>query len=875
MQKYMMKLHENILLLWIFIVHEVSTDQHLVDYIAEHVTVKVHVVDNTALIDGYVQEYVSLSNTGSMDISNGDWKIYHNSLYGKRDEELHCGLRNHHALGGLYYLTPNGDKFKTFKAGETLVCIIHNRYSLAARSDYMPNWYVTSNDAEPKTVVSTMGEGINYVEDFDSYLRWKHGKTDQYKPYSPEERYDMYKMYDSPKYNPYKIVPTPWSVTSNRRVVMTFNIEEWMIVYSDAFKFESTYLADILGIAIHTSRASNKYIQFVKTNDSNLGPESYNLNIDAALENIEILANENPGAFYGVQTLVSLIEGCNGEMIAMNIMDKPRFLYRGIMIDTARNFKPVKWILKMIDAMSMYKLNKLHFHLTDDEGWRIQIPSIPELTEIGSKRCHSEIDGVCLPPQLGSGPHNTTLGTGFYSVDEYKTILKYADDRHVEVIPEIETPGHSSAAITAMNYRESKISRLESIGEQNLPPSYLLEMSMERNMTSSPLKWPRNAIDPCLNTSYKFISKVLDALIDIHKDVQPLKTVHVGGDEVPDGAWDESQACKENDIHLSTKQQQKSFMKQVADIASSKGLDIGVWDDGVYAEDKPDSKEDYKSENVYVYPWDTRGDKIKHTAEFADAGYKVVLSLATYLYFGHTQGPDPEERGLYWATRYTDTQKVFGLMPDDLYANVLEDNVGNTIDINTFCDGKICPILENPGNIIGLEASMFSENMRTEEEFYYMGFPRIVAMAEKSWHKASWEDINDVIERNKERDIQWKEFSDNLGFKELSRLDKRNISYRLPPPGVRLEENVLKVNTKYPNLLIEASNDIGKSWETYTESKIQAGSYSYLLRTKSRTGDIYSRSVEFKFAVSSSMTSSWSWSTSLIILTVISLLNLL
>lgn len=151
--------------------------------------------------------------------------------------------------------------------------------------------------------------------------------------------------------------------------------------------------------------------------------------------------------------------------------------------------------------------------------------------------------GDCTIPQLGSGPDNKTSGSGFYNVQDYRDILQYANERHIEVIPEIDMPGHSAAAIAAMAYREAKILKMTQHGNQNVPESLLLSKHVGKNEIFSPQKWTRNAIDPCLNSSYRFVETVIDGLIDLHKPVQQLKLFHLGGDEVASGVWNDSKAC--------------------------------------------------------------------------------------------------------------------------------------------------------------------------------------------------------------------------------------------------------------------------------------------------------------------------------------------
>ena len=164
---------------------------------------------------------------------------------------------------------------------------------------------------------------------------------------------------------------------------------------------------------------------------------------------------------------------------------------------------------------------------------------------MGSNRCQNQDRDICLIPQRGSGPDKSPPGSGFYSVDDYKEILRYAVDRHITVIPEIDMPGHSRAAITAMEYRDSVIRKLNSQGSDTRDmKSYLLSDAQTDGDIKSIQNWRGNALNPCMNSTYDFVSKVLDELILMHRNVQDLRTFHIGGDEVAPGSWDDSETCK-------------------------------------------------------------------------------------------------------------------------------------------------------------------------------------------------------------------------------------------------------------------------------------------------------------------------------------------
>uniref|UniRef100_H2ZIF0 beta-N-acetylhexosaminidase n=1 Tax=Ciona savignyi TaxID=51511 RepID=H2ZIF0_CIOSA len=315
--------------------------------------------------------------------------------------------------------------------------------------------------------------------------------------------------------------------------------------------------------------------------DSN---ESYKIRIDNARSMIIITAPSSAGIYYAGRTLLSLAER-NGSMQLSfptgTIKDSPRYGYRGLHIDVARNFVPADDVIKIIEAIALYKMNKLHFHLTDDEGWRIEIDGLPELTQIGAQRCHTETEEDCLFPALGSGPNKSTSGTGFYSAEEYKRILRAAVHHHVEVIPEIDTPGHSHAAIQAMEarYRKYRYDDKASAEEFRLadPNDISTAMSVQH--------FRNNALNPCMASSYRFVEKVITEIKKLHSDIQPLQTIHMGGDEVAKKSWEGSPICNNfiatsADFPHSTVDLQEYYIRKVSDICKQHHLKLAVWEDG-------------------------------------------------------------------------------------------------------------------------------------------------------------------------------------------------------------------------------------------------------------------------------------------------------
>ena len=210
--------------------------------------------------------------------------------------------------------------------------------------------------------------------------------------------------------------------------------------------------------------------------------------------------------------------------------DAPRFSYRGIFLDVGRNFHSKTAILRMLDQMSAWKINVFHFHLTDDEGWRIEIPGLPELTEVGSRRCHDLKEQRCLLPQLGSGPFSDNNGSGYFSRDDYIEIVKFAEARGIQVLPEVDMPAHARAAVIAM---EARYQHLMNAGRAKEASEYrLVDPGDNSNTTSVQLYDRTSYLNPCLTSSLHFANKVISEIQLMHREAgQPLRSWHFGGDE--------------------------------------------------------------------------------------------------------------------------------------------------------------------------------------------------------------------------------------------------------------------------------------------------------------------------------------------------------
>jgi hexosaminidase len=552
--------------------------------------------------------------------------------------------------------------------------------------------------------------------------------------------------------------------------------------------------------------------------------QGYRLGVTA--DGVEIAARTPAGVFYGAVTLLQLLpisawQNSERRLSAplCEVRDTPRFAYRGLHLDVARNFSDQRAVLDVLDVMAHYKLNKLHFHLTDDEGWRIPIASLPELTEIGSKRGFTRNESTCLSPSFGSGPDVTgAQGSGHYSAAEFVEILRYARDRHIEVIPEIDLPGHARAAIKSMQARHA---RLVAAGKADEADEYRLVDLNDASKYESVQMWKDNVVCIGLESCYTFLDTVVRDIKALYDQAGVrLETLHVGGDEVPHGAWEHSPICqafmREQGMRA-TSELEDYFFARFRDILARHEIGMAGWEevavvnetkDGVTVS-RPNPKLVASSLRAHVWNnvWGWGREDVAY--RLANAGFEVVLCNVTNLYLDLAQAKDPEEPGYYWGG-FLGTRKVFDFCPNDIYSLATVDLLGNPLDPEKVAKmERLTP--QGEKRIVGLQGHVWGENVRNRARLDYLLLPRLIAVAERAWAKDPvWTSIADPAERSARMDRDWNEFANRLGQRELARLDAVSstpLQYRIPVPGVKIEDGVLSANVDAPGLTLRYTLD--------------------------------------------------------------------
>ncbi|CAM2067442.1 Beta-N-acetylhexosaminidase [Sulfidibacter corallicola] len=557
--------------------------------------------------------------------------------------------------------------------------------------------------------------------------------------------------------------------------------------------------------------------------------EGYRLTVRPK-DGVRIDAETAAGAFYGIQSLLALAEplayrtkGRSLDLPEVDILDVPRFAYRGMHLDVARNFHGVASVKKVLDLMAFYKLNRLHFHLTDDEGWRLEIPGLPELTSFGAFRGAG--DGE-LPPSFGSGPER--IG-GFYSAADMIEMLRYATRRHIEVIPEIDLPGHARAAIAAMKHRNRRAEGADQKRAPGLLADPHARLSLHDPADTSRYRsvqgWRDNVLCVCREDTFLFIDKIVETLVGMYREADaPLRTIHAGGDEVPKGAWLDSPDCqaflKAHGIQDKNPQDRlfSIFFERLHRRLAERGIRLAGWEEsalitreggheGGHA-DKPNPL--LLDPPIQAYVWnDVPGWGREDTAyRLANAGAEVVLCSAPHLYFDLAYQKDFQEPGYYWAG-YVDTYKVFRFAPENLFASATHDRMGQPIDPARYTHAARLTA-EGAKRVLGIQGQLWTETVADTEALEYMLFPKLLGLAERAWAaRPSWEMAKPSASREGQVARDWGAFADRLGRRELPRLDHLfgGVAYRIPLPGARIERGVLKANVRYPGLDLRYTED--------------------------------------------------------------------
>lgn len=505
----------------------------------------------------------------------------------------------------------------------------------------------------------------------------------------------------------HSIVPIPTSVTPGTGSFVLG--PSTAIRVAESTDTEAKRVADLWATPFRTAAALPLPIaeqgQIVVSVDTSAEPESYRL--DVTEDEITVVGGDHAGLFYGLQTLSQLMPAASEtggtaggtiEITAVSIEDAPRFEYRGMHLDVARHFYGPDFVKHYLDLLARYKINRFHWHLTEDQGWRIQIDAYPRLTEVGAYRNQTQI-GHGSEEFNGDGQRYG----GFYTKDEIRDIVAYAEDRFITVIPEIEMPGHAQAALAAY------------------PEYACTEGPFDVAMT-----WGVFEDIYCpYEETFTFLETVLGEVIELF----PGEYIHVGGDEAPKTRWEESEYVRllmQREGLKEVEEVQGWFIARIGRFLSANGKRLIGWDEILEGGIPPDAT---------VMSW--RG--VLGGIEASRRGHEVVMTPYSHLYLDYYQSQDQEgEPFAIGGFLPLDTVYSYEPVPEQLRAG-------------------------DAARIIGAQANVWTEYMKTPDHVEYMLLPRMLALSEVVWGTKENRDFDGFVER-----LPW----------HFARFDALGVNYR-------------------------------------------------------------------------------------------------
>ena len=550
---------------------------------------------------------------------------------------------------------------------------------------------------------------------------------------------------------------------------------------------------------IYTSSGQNTVIELLLDKKMSDNREYYSLRVHDG--RITIHGVTQAALMNGVKTLIAALDHSKGHRLQnCFVIDWPDFGYRGVMLDIARNFimNPAEY-KRMIDLLAYYKINVIQFHFTDDEAWRLEIPGFPELTRVASRR-GATLDEKGYLAQIFDGNGNpddlSQCANGYFTRDQFIDMLRYAWAHGIRVIPEIETPGHARAAIVAMKNRA-----------QSNPTAEQFRLWDEKNQSvyTSAQSYHDNVLNVASDDVYRFIDRIVAELQKMYKEAGlKLEIAHLGGDEVARGAWDKSpdvQALMQREGLKTQHDVHAYYLKRISALLEARKIRIEGWQE-IALDNTPEFNAVMTQRVAGVNAWSTVGSRSDVPYRLANDGYPVILSNVTNFYMDMGYSWHQNEQGLHWGGK-VDEFDAWSALPANIYASARTAVDGSPINITTAGDGKTQ--LLKPENIMGVQAQLWGETLRSFDEVQYLMLPKMMGVSERAWTAVpEWsKDLTDAAAYNEARH----QYNLKIGTRELPLLHGMGYNFRVGPPGIKLVDGMLHINTQYPDELVTYTLD--------------------------------------------------------------------
>ncbi len=794
----------------------------------DEIKVTWELVTNFTDVDGVFEAKFTLENNSTFELTNSNWTLFFNIA--PRPIVDHPEPQRalvQHINGDWYKLVPK-ENFR-LSPGGSIEILYRGAYGVIKVTDAPLGSYFVFYDSKGNEEKIVEVKDVKILP-FINPDQINRAKDDLVPIPKPAQRY--YANLDLKQLeikDLKKIIPTPVKLVNGKGSLEISN--SMKITFQDGLENEALFLSKKLkgltGKEFITKKGDAGQGGFllrmgnVEVND--MHSEAYKLEV--ADNGVVITGSDPAGVFYGIQSLLALVplEVYQDKEPAFSIghisvEDAPRFAERALHVDVSRNFQTKETLKRMFDILAFYKINQFLFYTTEDEGWRLEIDGLPELTQVGAQRQHTwGKEAPELHPGYGSGPvayDEGKNGSGFYTREDFIELLQYAHARHIKVIPELNFPGHARAAIKSM---EARYNRLMREGKEKEANEYRLIDPDDKSVYLSAQAYTDNTVSVARESTYRFYEKVVDEISIMYREAGlKLEIFHAGGDEVPEGAWTQSpmaaKLLKENPEIKDPHNLQAYFFRKLLKRLEHRGLRIDGWEEVALiknAEGKYEPNPEFVGQNIVPYVWNSLSGNQDLGYRLANYGYKVMLCNVSNFYFDLAYNKDPREPGLYWAG-FVNTRDAWTFAPYDVFITTTHTSMGEEIDpVKEYTNmERLKP--EARKNIIGLEAQLWSETIKGRDMIEYYLLPKLLGFAESAWApEREWEVIMDKELRSKVMAEDWNVFANTLAGKELPRLSYINggYNYRLPLPGAVVEDGILKANVEFPGLVICYTTD--------------------------------------------------------------------
>jgi len=736
---------------------------------------------------GYYSSKFVIKNVSNKTLE-GNWMFFFNQFSRRLELSPSCPVDIEEISTTYYRVKPN-EKYASLAAGDSLVI------DMMMKGTFVNLWYaptgghvVINGDTKRPIAVEIERSELKDMGQWSATTDYPDGA----KVYSFNEKVNK----GEASTNPFDILPKPKQVDldpngSKIRIPNLVSFKKPPFFKSRKMDFDrvKNYLSQNLqhkGIHI---MAQCPFVIETRIDDKlNPNPEYYEMIISDSC--IVITGADDLAVLNGAKTLIAALNHTKRNTLpCCKISDYPDFAYRGFMADVARNFYGLEDMKKLIDLLALYKINTIQFHFADDEAWRIEIPGLPELTQVAARRgctLNELEDGFLAQIFDGNGDPNdlNQSANGHFTREEFIELLKYANSNGIKIIPEIDTPGHSRAAIVAMKYRYNKLA------STNLKKAeeYMLWDPNDKGGYKSVQSYADNVLNPAIEGTYRFIKKVVSELQKMYRAAGlKLDIVHMGGDEVASQCWDNSPAIKtlmaKNKIK-DTHAMMEHYVDRISELLVKRDIKIEGWQEVALGHSEEFNKR-IAPRFAGVNAWSTIGKRIEVPYQIANSGYPTILSNVDNFYMDLGYTWHQYEQGLHWGGSVNEFDS-WRAQPWNLYG----DNA----------QGKTA--LTKSNNIIGVQAQMWGETLRNFGEVEMLIIPKIFGLVERGWNASpQWSNDNEAMEKARA------DYNINIGTWELPMLNKRGYNFHIAQPGIIIKDGKLHANAQYPQAQVRYTLD--------------------------------------------------------------------